>query len=64
LKKEKNGFAAIFIIFSLMDISGELIKGETQFNWILLGFCAASCLLYLILKYLKWMTNVLNEEGR
>jgi protein-S-isoprenylcysteine O-methyltransferase Ste14 len=64
LKKEKNGFAAIFIIFSLMNIAGELVKGETGFNLILFGFCAASCILYLILKYLKWRTNVLNEEGR
>jgi len=64
LKKEKNGFAAIFIIFTLMDISGELIKGETRFNLVLLGFCAFSCIVYLILKYMKWHTNLLNEEGR
>ncbi len=64
LKKEKNGFAAIFIIFSMMHISGELVKGETNFNYILLAFCAASCILYLILKYLKWRTTLLHEEGR
>ena len=64
LKKEKNGFAAIFMIFSFMDILGELVKGETDFNLILFGFCAASGVLYLVLKYLKWQTNVLNEEGR
>jgi protein-S-isoprenylcysteine O-methyltransferase Ste14 len=64
LKKEKNGFAAIFIIFSIMDITGELVNGRTRFNLILFGFCAFSCLLYLILKYMKWRTNILNEEGR
>lgn len=64
LKKEKNGFAAIFIVFTLMDMSGEMVRGETGFNLVLLGFCAFSCLLYLILKYMKWQTNILNEEGR
>lgn len=64
LKKEKNGFAAIFIIFSLMDIAGELVQGKTDFNLVLFGFAAASGLLYLILKYMKWRTNILNEEGR
>lgn len=64
LKKEKNGFAAIFIIFALMDISGELIKGKTDFNLILLGVCIFSCIIYLVLKYMKWHTTLLNEEGR
>ncbi|HNZ70174.1 MAG: isoprenylcysteine carboxylmethyltransferase family protein [Prolixibacteraceae bacterium] len=64
LKKEKNGFAAIFIIFSLMDISGELIRGESGFKWVLLGFCIVAGLLYLVLKYMKWCTTLLNEEGR
>lgn len=64
LKKEKNGFAAIFLIFTFFDITGELINGRTNFNYYLIGICILTSLLYLVLKYLKWHTNVLNETGR
>jgi protein-S-isoprenylcysteine O-methyltransferase Ste14 len=64
LKKEKNGFAAIFLLFTFLDITGELINGRTDFNYYLIGICILTSLLYLVLKYLKWNTNLLNEEGR
>jgi protein-S-isoprenylcysteine O-methyltransferase Ste14 len=64
LKKEKNGFTAIFLIFTFFDVVGELIHGRTDFNYYLIGICVLTSFLYLILKYLKWHTNVLNESGR
>jgi len=64
LKKEKNGFAATFLIFTFFDIAGELIHGRTDFNYYLIGICILTSLLYLVLKYLKWHTNILNESGR
>ncbi len=64
LKKEKNGFAAIFIIFTFMNVTGELVTGRQEFNMVLLVCCLISCVLYLILKYLKRKTHLLDEEGR
>jgi len=64
LKKEKNGIAAVFLIFAVFDIIGELIKGETNYNYFLIVSCILTALLYLVLKYMKWRTNLLNEPGR
>jgi protein-S-isoprenylcysteine O-methyltransferase Ste14 len=64
LKMEKNGLAAVFIIFSGLDIAGELIKQSTGFNYILIVIAIISFLLYLVLKYLKNHTHLLDEKGR
>lgn len=64
LKKEKNGFAAIFIIFALFDVLGKVVTGQEDYNYILLGACAVSILLYIILKFLTKKTSVLKVEGR
>lgn len=64
LKKEKNGLAAVFLIFSFFDIIGEIAEGRSDYNYWLLAMNVATGLLYLILKYLKKYTDVLNEEGR
>ncbi len=64
LKKEKNGLAAIFLIFTAFDIAGEVIKGESNYNYFLIGGCIFTGIIYLVLKYLKHKTQVLNEPGR
>ncbi len=64
LKKEKNGLAAILLIFTFFDVVGELINGRTDFNYYLIGACILTTVLYLVLKFLKHKTNVLNEKGR
>ncbi|MBK6264943.1 DUF1295 domain-containing protein [Marivirga sp. S37H4] len=64
LKKEKNGFAAIFIIFALFDVLGQLVTGKNDYNYYLLGACAFSIVLYIILKILKKKSSVLHTEGR
>ena len=64
LKKEKNGLAAILLIFTLFDVVDELINGRTDFNYYLIGACVLTTVLYLVLKFLKHNTNILNETGR
>lgn len=64
LKKEKNGLAAVFLIFAFFNITGELVEGERQFDYMILILCMLTGLLYIILKYLKTYTNILNEAGR
>jgi len=66
LKKEKNGFNAIFILFYIFSFAENIIeKGKFEIA-INLWFYAAltSTIIYFILKYLKWRTSVLDESGR
>ena len=72
MKKEKNGLAALFIVFTLFYVAERAIElyvlekpiGElVQINYITIG-CAATCVLYFILKILKKYTKVLDSEGR
>jgi hypothetical protein len=67
LRQEKNGLAAIFILFFLFDTIAEYIAfGDVQFRhgeWLILF--TASCVLYIILKFLKNNTQLLNAgDGR
>lgn len=64
LKKEKNGLAATFLIFAFFDILGELKEGKVYFDYTLLASCLLIGLLYVILKYFKTYTNLLNERDR
>ena len=66
LKKEKNGISAVFIIFFFFDFVGNIIDEGGFIIVYNFWFYAAiiSFIIYLILKYLKRRTTVLNEEGR
>ena len=64
LKKEKNGLVAVFLIFSAFDVLGELIEGETHYNYFLFAGCILTLVMYIVLTYLKKRTDVLNESGR
>jgi protein-S-isoprenylcysteine O-methyltransferase Ste14 len=64
LKKEKNGLAALFLVFACFNIAGNLVEGKSAYNYFLLTACVASLLLYGVLKYLKKRTDLLNEAGR
>ncbi|MDR3184646.1 MAG: isoprenylcysteine carboxylmethyltransferase family protein, partial [Prevotellaceae bacterium] len=57
LKKEKNGFCALFLLFALFHVSGELFKAEPRYNYGLLIAAAASVVVYFVLKYLKRCTT-------
>ncbi len=61
LRQEKNGFAALMIIFCLFDIAGELIKNQTNMNVTLQGFGIFSIIIYFILKFLKYKTSLLQD---
>lgn len=64
LKNEKNGLFALFLIFCAFDIIGEIIENETNYNYFLIVMCILTGLNYVVLKYLKNNTNVLNESNR
>ncbi|GAB2776011.1 lipid A Kdo2 1-phosphate O-methyltransferase [Rhabdobacter roseus] len=66
LRQEKNGFAALFLLFFVFDTVGEFITyGDVSFrneHWLVMG--GVSGLIYLVLKLIKNYTDLLNEEGR
>jgi hypothetical protein len=64
LKKEKNGVFALFFIFCLFDVSGELIQNDRYFNKFLLSMTGITGLSYVFLKVLKNKTKILDEEDR
>jgi peptidoglycan/LPS O-acetylase OafA/YrhL len=66
LKKEKNGLAAIFIVFYIFNIINNIINQQNIFfhNLWLFVLCLFGIFNYLIFTYLKRRTHVLDEEGR
>ncbi|MCP4460496.1 MAG: DUF1295 domain-containing protein [Cytophagales bacterium] len=64
LKKEKNGLAAVFLIFALFDISGKWIQGQDDYNYVFIYGTGVTFVIYLILKFINKKTTVLNEKGR
>ncbi len=64
LKKEKNGVFALFFIFCLFNVLGELIRNEQDFNPFLLIMTGITGVSYLFLKIIKRKTSLLNEEDR
>lgn len=64
LKKEKNGLFALFLIFFTFDFLGEIIENETDYNYFLVAMCVLTALSYIVLKYLKKNTDLLNETNR
>jgi len=61
LRQEKNGFAALMIIFCLFDIAGELIKEKPNVNETLQSLGIFSILTYLVLKFVKYKTKLLQD---
>jgi protein-S-isoprenylcysteine O-methyltransferase Ste14 len=64
LKKEKNAFAAVFLIFFAFDMIASLIEKKIPHNYLLITGCIVSLLAYAVLKYLKYNTGILEEKGR
>jgi len=64
LKKEKNGLFALFLIFTTFDILGELIGNDNQYNYFLIAMCIITGLSYIVLKYLRKKTDLLDELNR
>lgn len=63
IKKEKNGLLALFLIFTLFDSLGAFLSGE-PYKWWLIGLTGAILVLYLVVKYIKHKTRLLDETGR
>lgn len=64
LKKEKNGLFALFLIFFVFDFTGNYIQNKTDYNYFLMVMCILTGLSYIVLKYLKSRTNLLEELNR
>lgn len=64
IKKEKNGLLALILVFWLMEVIGDLVTGVTPRIGVLAIASAAMLVIYLILKYIKHNTTLLDEEGR
>jgi len=64
LRKEKNGFAAIFLVFGCFNVLGVLVRGNRDFDLILLVMAGMSAILYFVLKYLKYKTKILTDKNR
>ncbi len=63
-KKEKNVLAGIFLLFTVFDLACALMDKNHQISYFLLSACLLTGVMYLILKYLKKKTTVLDEDGR
>jgi len=64
LKREKNGLFAMFILFCLFDMSGEYLNEGTDYNYFFIYGTILTGLSYVVLKFLKKKTTVLEQEGR
>lgn len=64
LKKEKNALFALFLIFFVFDFSGNYIQNKTDYNYFLMVMCILTGLSYIVLKYLKSRTYLLEESNR
>lgn len=65
IKKEKNGIAAVFIVFLLFRAIKDYIETETFVtDSYLLYITVGSVVLYFILKFIKKYTSFFDEEGR
>lgn len=61
LKKEKNGFFALFLIFTFFDISGVFLEKTGSYNFFLITMCLLSGLSYIVIKFLRKYSILLNE---
>jgi protein-S-isoprenylcysteine O-methyltransferase Ste14 len=66
LSKEKNGLAAMFLLFWIFELVGSYCEWGTFVFKPTFWFwgTVASSVAYLILKVLKYQTQILEEEGR
>ncbi|MFM9826027.1 methyltransferase family protein [Flavobacterium sp.] len=63
IKKEINGIAGIFIIFSIFDISGHLIQNQNNYNYFIIVTAVFLLVFNLVMRFLKKKTTLLNGMG-
>ncbi len=64
IKKEKNGIFALFLTFSLFDHLAAWLHPETHPDTVLTALTVISGIAYLVLKFIKKRTSLLDEQGR
>ena len=64
IKKEKNGIFALFLTFSLFDHLAAWLHPETHPDTVLTALTVISGIAYLVLKFIKKRTCLLDEQGR
>ena len=65
LKKEYHGFFAIIVIFTLLEVVGDLFyEGKLELDSMWRIIFAAGLLVWLTLRILEKKTNILSDEGR
>ncbi|MBP9082239.1 MAG: DUF1295 domain-containing protein [Bacteroidia bacterium] len=64
IKKEKNGLFALFLIFCTFDITGELIEHKNHYNYFLITACILTGISYIVVKFIRKNTALLNEDDR
>lgn len=62
IKKEKNGLFAVFLIFMVFDLVGELIKRHTHYNILFVIGCLLTMVTYIVLKIIKKRTSYLENN--
>jgi len=62
LKKEKNGFFAVFLIFMVFDLISEYISKHTHYNKFFIAGFVITMLMYIVLKLLRSRTGILNDS--
>ncbi|MFP7656914.1 methyltransferase family protein [Chryseobacterium proteolyticum] len=62
LKKEKNGLFAMFLIFTLFDITGEWIRDHSDHNLLFISGTIITMMMYFVLKVLKMKTKLLENN--
>lgn len=60
LQKERNGLAALFIIFLAFNLLGVWIQDNNDYNYIIIWGCIISCVSFAILKLLEKQTSILD----
>ncbi|MDR2414790.1 MAG: lipid A phosphate methyltransferase, partial [Odoribacteraceae bacterium] len=63
-RNEKNGVLALFLVFSAFDVAGRWVDGRVGYDRFYATATAVSLLAYLVSRYLKKHTRVLDERSR
>lgn len=61
LKKEKDGLISLFIIFEFFDFLGEYLEGRHEYNIVLMVSSGLVIIFYILVRYLKYHTSLLDE---
>lgn len=64
IKKEKNGVAALFLLFMFFDMLGKMAVGRSDYNKFYIISCAIVLILFVLVTYIKRYTGLFDEKGR